>query len=329
MRSLLTIATLAFVICAPDITRAWENPPLSPQSLAPTTQQMRFVHVRSNDPDCQPDCPERISAEGKIEVGTAQVFARIVNSLGARRLPVLIDSPGGMVVDAMAMGRLIRAKGLAVAVLRTILEPGASPAGSGEARGAAVTLGALCNSACSLMLAGGVERYASVFTFLGVHHVGRVITGDRRSGTAIQQSASAKLEGEISAYLREMGIGPPLMELIEATPATGLHGLSRKERVASRLITISLSDGLSPIVVGPGANGMAELPADPLSGHTAMITAAGSWPFALPVAGRRVTLGARFAFRRGGGVVGYATSPWTRLHADIVARRRCLQPVEA
>jgi hypothetical protein len=330
IRVLLTIVTLSAGICAPQITHAELNPPPPSPQVTPTMETpMRILRVRSSDPACQPDCPEWIAAEGKIEIGTAQAFARVIAGLGGRRLPVLVNSPGGSVADAMAMGRLIRARGLAVAVARTILQPGASLVGSSEARGA-ITLGAICNSACPLMLAGGVERYAGLFASIGVHHVtqfitnwkitrwyrvnyrivdgrkeeiSRVFSGDKRSETTIQQSAGPKIEGDISAYLKEMGIGPPLMDLIETTPTTGLHWLSDKEKIESRLITLSLSGVLSPIVVGPGANGLAGLPIDPLVDHAALIIAKGSWRFALPVEGRPVTLGVRFGFRRGGGVV--------------------------
>jgi hypothetical protein len=331
--ALLAIFALSVGICAPQTTYAGLNPPTPALLVTPTIQApMRFLRVRSNDPVCRPDCPEWIAAEGKIEVGTALTFARVIAGLGGRRLPVLVNSPGGSVADAMAMGRLIRARRLAVAVARTALEPGASPAGGGggEARGAAISSGASCASACTLTLAGGIERYASTSASLGVHHpkdvvttwrvmhsyrvnyrivdgrkeeISRFFTGDKRSETTIQQSASPRIEAEVSAFLKEMGIGPRLMDLTEMTPMTSIHWLTGEEKTSSRLITFWLVSGVSPIVVGPGANGLAGLLADPLSGHTAIFTASASQPFALPVAGRAVTLGARFAFRRGGGVV--------------------------
>jgi hypothetical protein len=331
IRVLFAIVTLSAGIGAPQITHAELTPPTPSSRVTPTMETpMRFLRVRSSDPACQPDCPEWIAAEGRIEVGTAQAFARVIAELGGRRLPVLLNSSGGSVADAMAMGRLIRARRLAVAVGRTILEPGVSPAGGGEARGATISSGVRCASACPLVLAGGIERYASTAAFLGVHHprqiftkwqvthlyrlnyrivdgrreeISRILAGDKRSETTILKAASPGIEADVSAYLKEMGIGPLLMDLIETTPTTSMHWLSDEEETASHLITIWLVGELPPIVVGPGANGLAGLPADPSSGHTAMIIAKGSWPFALPVAGRTVTLGARFAFRRGGGVV--------------------------
>ena len=104
--------------------------------------------------------------------GTAAALAQAVESLDGRRLPILIHSPGGSVADAMAMGELIRAKGLAVAVARTLITncPERAPkCPSGPGR--AMTGGAMCASACVLVLAGGVERL-----------VGPAVAGRRASG---------------------------------------------------------------------------------------------------------------------------------------------------
>ena len=106
---------------------------------------MRFVRVVSAAASCQPNCPEWVSAEGQIDVGTAQVFARFIAGLGGRRLPILISSPGGSTSDAMAMGRLIRAQHLVVAVARTNLSPCPNGvANCSPTPGAATAYGAYC-----------------------------------------------------------------------------------------------------------------------------------------------------------------------------------------
>ncbi len=94
---------------------------LGAQARPRVAPPMRFVRVTSADPACKPNCPEWLSAEGRIEPGTAKAFADAVANLKGRRLPILIHSPGGSVPDAGAMGELIRAKGLAVAVARTLI----------------------------------------------------------------------------------------------------------------------------------------------------------------------------------------------------------------
>jgi hypothetical protein len=84
---------------------------------------MRIVVVRSSQPGCEPKCAEWVSAEGEIVAATAELLRKIVNSLGGRKLPILIHSRGGKANQAMLMGFLIRARGLDVAVARTVFDP--------------------------------------------------------------------------------------------------------------------------------------------------------------------------------------------------------------
>ena len=156
--SFLAIVALSVAAKARDRTLGYATagPRATPDAAAP----MRFVKVRSDDVACRPNCPEFISAEGKIVTGSADALERTLNAVGGRRLPIVINSAGGAVDDAMAMGRLIRAKRLAVVVAHTTLAP--CPHGAktcGEAKGLADSRGAYCASACTLALAGGVERY--------------------------------------------------------------------------------------------------------------------------------------------------------------------------
>src|SRR3989442_1259589 len=62
---------------------------------------------------------------------------------------VVLNSPGGSVADAMAIGRLIRAKKFATEV---------------EAA-------KYCASSCPLVFAGGIERRAGEKAVIGVHQV--------------------------------------------------------------------------------------------------------------------------------------------------------------
>jgi hypothetical protein len=88
----------------------------------PTDHPMRIVVVRSSQPGCEPKCAEWISAEGDIVLATAEQLRKIVNSLGGRKLPILIHSGGGLIHQAKLMGFLIRAHGLDVAVARTVFD---------------------------------------------------------------------------------------------------------------------------------------------------------------------------------------------------------------
>ena len=117
----------------------------SPRLADPAARAAALAPWRSADADraghdsdkaCEPGCPEWISAEGVITPGRRAAFARLVASLGGRRLAVLISSHGGSLRDALEMGVLIRAKGLAVAVARTLSSTARSGRAIARMRGA-------------------------------------------------------------------------------------------------------------------------------------------------------------------------------------------------
>src|ERR1700689_4387014 len=200
---------------------------LRPRARPRITPPMRFVRVTSADPACKPNCPEWLSAEGRIEPGSAKAFADAIANLKGRRLPILIHSPGGSVADAGAMGELIRAKGLVVAVARTLITncPEASPK-CPDGPGTALTGGAICASACVLVLAGGVERLAAPSARIGVHQITTVVS--ETEGLAHLKSTRKLYEqkgvdGAVEAYLAAMGVGEPVMALMRKTWAASIR----------------------------------------------------------------------------------------------------------
>ncbi len=81
----------------------------------------------------------RLIANGTITAGVSQSFAAEAERHGEYIKTVVLNSPGGSVTDALAMGRLIREKRFATEV---------------EA-------GKYCVSSCPLVFAGGVDRRAA------------------------------------------------------------------------------------------------------------------------------------------------------------------------
>ena len=93
----------------------------------------------------------------------------------------------------MAMGRLIRAKRLAVVIAHTKLAPcPARDKSCGVAKGIADSRGAYCASACTLALAGGVERYVSPLSYVGVHQMTEIV-GRRKSSGSTRCAISSSL----------------------------------------------------------------------------------------------------------------------------------------
>ena len=323
------LAALALSVAAngeTPVDYATPGPRAAPNAAAP----MRFVRVRSDNAACRPDCPEWISAEGKIVTGSAEALERTLEAAGGRRLPIVINSAGGAVEDAMAMGRLIRAKRLAVVVAHTTLAPCATGAKTcGQARGDADSRGAYCASACTLALAGGVERYVSPQSYVGVHQMTEVVretqvkkiykvrylklagfklelsrhfVGEERTTSTAKRTADDSVDDDVADYFAEMGVADPVMKLTLATPSKSIHWLTADELRLSRLATAWV-DRASPILADAEPSGLVGLAIDSTSPSASQFAANASAPLADPVNGHRATLEATFAYRRGGATV--------------------------
>jgi hypothetical protein len=273
---------------------------LRPRARPRIAPPMRFVRVTSAEAACKPNCPEWLSAEGRIEPGTAKAFADAIANLKGRRLPILIHSPGGSVADAGAIGELIRAKGLAVAVARTLITncPEGSPK-CPDGPGTAITGGAICASACVLVLAGGVERLAGPSARIGVHQITTVVS--ETEGLAHLKSTRKIYEQQgvdaaVEAYLAATGVGEPVMTLMRKTSAASIRWLSAAELKDSRLLTLALD--AEPILAG-GANGLNAHALDGDPPRDDLVQAS----IVKPVAGRGATVEVTFRYRRGGGAV--------------------------
>jgi len=291
---------------------------------------MRFVKVRGDNAACRPNCPEWISAEGKIVTGSADALERTLNASGGRRLPIAINSAGGAVNDAMAMGRLIRAKRLAVVVAHTTLTP--CPKGAktcNDAKGVVESHGAYCASACTLALAGGIERYVSPQSYVGVHQMTEVIqqtqvrklykvrylkfagiklelsrhfVGQQTSTTTAKLAANDAVDYDVADYFAEMGVADPVMKLTMTTPSKSIHWMTADELRLSHLATVWV-DRANPILADAQSSGLAGSAIDAKSPSATQLVAKASAPLADPVNGHRATLEATFAYRRGGATV--------------------------
>jgi hypothetical protein len=235
----------------------------------PEDPPMRFMIVRSSAPGCEPNCPEWISAEGRIYGSTSAQFKKILKQMGSRTLPVIVNSPGGDINAAMRMGRMIRAKDLDVAVGYTTFT-GCKPSeksckppkdDKGVYRGTLSSINAFCFSACPLILAGGKHRVVGIFASAGVHRVTsyysktvvtfrewyKIVKGKKRVvsrkevgrkivGSYASTKIDPKVSRSISGYLKEMGIGPGIQRAMESTPADQIHVLTMSELTDSNLI---------------------------------------------------------------------------------------------
>jgi hypothetical protein len=155
----------------------------------------------------------RLMATGTIMPGTAKLFAAEVDKRGAYIKTVVLQSPGGSVTDALAMGRLIRTKKFATEVDN----------------------GSYCASACPLVFAGGVERRAAAKAAIGVHQVS-ALSGDGMSAADGMENAQA-ISAQCQQYLRDMGVDLEVWIHAMETPHDQLYYFHPDELLALRLAT--------------------------------------------------------------------------------------------
>jgi hypothetical protein len=156
---------------------------------------------------------------GTIDPGSGERFAAEVGARGEYVTTVALDSPGGSVTDAMAIGALIHEKGFATSV----------------------ATGALCASSCPLVFAGGKERYATSASAIGVHQVYAAMqAGELPATLAAAGSAMSDAQrttATISRHLAAMGVDPSLWLHALETPPDRLYYFSPEELTRYRLVT--------------------------------------------------------------------------------------------
>lgn len=230
--------------------------PLAPVLANDRALPMRFDWRRQGPADdCGARCKTWISARGAITADSARVFEKFLQSRDARgrdlrAVTVVLDSDGGSVLGAIALGRAIRKAALSTTVGRTIDLDDTNGTGSGGQDGgakAADTKRAVmsprgdCESMCAFVLLGGVRRMVPPQARVMVH---QIWLGDRRDDpTAATYSAQDLVLvqrdiGRLAQYTAEMGASIDLLDLaLRIPPWEPLHIMTRDEIRSTRLAT--------------------------------------------------------------------------------------------
>lgn len=156
---------------------------------------------------------------GTIDLGSAERFAAEIEARGEYVQTVVLDSPGGSVVDALTIGSLIHEKGLATKV----------------------AAGSLCASSCPIVFASGKERLASNEAAIGVHQIyAAALSADpqnalRVAGTAMSDAQSTT--ATIISHLTQAGVDPALWLHALETPPDRLYYFNPEEMRRLKLVT--------------------------------------------------------------------------------------------
>jgi hypothetical protein len=144
-----------------------------------------------------------VRISGEIVPGDAQRFAKFVlNNAGAKRILLLgegvlfLSSPGGNVMEAMAIGRLLANTYIYVIVDKE----------------------EVCASACVLIFASAAER--TIVGHIGLHRISTAGDGvDVSSAERLVKPALQSVEG----YLLSRGFTRDLLDKMNSTPANEMH----------------------------------------------------------------------------------------------------------
>lgn len=259
---------------SPHLLQLPGTPPVAQSNAPPKASlqkpdPMKVRLVRSNQPGCEPDCPEWISAEGTIDAATPGEFRKVLTRLGNRKLPILVDSVGGSVDPSFSIARMIRAKGLDVVVTKTVLAPPCAPtdAECRKLKAKGIELGrpeakiSKCASSCAFILAGGVRRFVGAWTVVGLHEIKsiqtlrlvrqyyrmqpgflapakkQIVRQETLWSDKIEKPADDKTYEKIEKFFTEMGISDSVMPILRSAPHTSIRWLRPSDLKTTGLAT--------------------------------------------------------------------------------------------
>jgi hypothetical protein len=174
----------------------------------------------------------RLMATGTITPGISEAFAAEIGKRGDYVKTVVLNSPGGSVGDALAMGKLIRDKKLATEV------------GAGK----------YCASSCPLVFFGGQERRAGDKAAIGVHQVFAVSRPDPMAPRD-DMSDAQRISARCQRYLADMGINLQVWVHAMETPKDRLFIFKPDELKSLNIVTAEAGPAAptTPPVAAPPA----------------------------------------------------------------------------
>lgn len=150
---------------------------------------------------------------GEIDLGDAARFKAHLNGMSVQPDVIALHSPGGVVSEALEIGRTVREKELATAVLS----------------------GSFCVSSCPYILAGGTERLVSRRGIVGLHQ--HYYEQPKYLPVVFAVENIQLGQGRTMEHIIEMGVDPTLMLYSLNTPPEQMYALIEDELSETRIAT--------------------------------------------------------------------------------------------
>jgi hypothetical protein len=220
-------------------------------ALEERKQPMKFNWVA-----CEPNCRGWVSAVGIITSDTPKDFEDFARGRQLGGATVVLDSSGGSVNDAIALGRRFRNLGLLTTVGISVQNR------NGQGARASVAPEAYCESMCVFLLLSGKKRYVPEAAHVRVH---QIWMGDRADDARAASYSAQDLMiverdiGRLAKYTFDMGGAGDLLSLaLNVPPWEDLHELDTTELKLTNVVTTDLVAEVLPRV-DIGAPAMADL----------------------------------------------------------------------
>jgi hypothetical protein len=210
----------------------------------PNPEPMIFFVAKGEPNACGPGCSEWIAAEGMFDGPQVEKrFRDLLATLQGRNLPIVFNSLGGVIGEALVLGRILRERRMTASVgesypegckariaadesCRRIMQ------GSRELKAQLRTAGAACSSACVYALLGASARHVPADARVGIHAATPTAVSSQPGWLTVEQ-----MHNNRKRYILEMGANPDLQDASIKTPAPGVHVLNREELVRYRVET--------------------------------------------------------------------------------------------
>ena len=211
---------------------------LSRSAHAGATLEERKLPMKFSWVACQPNCGGWVSAVGMVTADSPSDFDEFARGRQLGGATIVLDSSGGSVNDAIALGRRWRNLG----ALTTV---GASVQ-TNTAQGTPANMApvAYCESMCVFLLLSGKTRYVPETAHIRVH---QIWMGDRANDAKAAVYSADDLMiverdiGRLAKYTFDMGgTGDLLLLSLNVPPWDDLHELSREELRLTNLITTDM-----------------------------------------------------------------------------------------
>ena len=230
LRGWALFCAAALCLALPGATATLGSSARAGSALEERKLPMKFSWVA-----CESNCRGWVSAVGVVTADSPRDFDECARSRELGGATIVLDSSGGSVNDAIALGRRFRELSMLTTVGTSILTHNA------QGDHGSVAPEAYCESMCVFLLLSGKTRYVPQHAHVRVH---QIWMGDRADDAKAATYTAQDLMiverdvGRLAKYTFDMGGTGDLLTLaLSVPPWEPLHELSRAELRLGNLIT--------------------------------------------------------------------------------------------